>query len=163
MINERDRHIWRLIAAGAGLFCDASHRLFPAVSPPSTSMHWVTDAMTIFAIAVGVTALFCYVVARQSQSRRVNRTSSGDSPWSADTGYDTRDSGHHHHGGSADHSASDHSGPSGDAGGGDSGGAEAAAMVEEVATAVVAAIRAVPENRIACVVVPVPQLLLDSF
>jgi hypothetical protein len=42
-------------------------------------------------------------------------------------------------------------------------GTEAAAMVEEVATAVVAAIRAVPENRNGCVVVPVPQLLLDSF
>ena len=39
----------------------------------------------------------------------------------------------------------------------------AAAMVEEVATAVVAAIRAVPKNRNRCVVVPVPQLLLDSF
>ena len=39
----------------------------------------------------------------------------------------------------------------------------AAAMVEEVATAVVAAIRAGPENRNRCVVVPVPQLLLDSF
>ena len=81
--------------------------------------------MTIFAIAAGVTALFCYVVVRQSQSRRVHRTSSGDSPWSADTGYDARDSGHHHHGASADHSASDHSGPSGDgdsSGGGDGGG-----------------------------------------
>jgi hypothetical protein len=42
-------------------------------------------------------------------------------------------------------------------------GTEAAAMVEEVATAVVAAIRAGPENRNRCVVVPVPQLLLDSF
>jgi hypothetical protein len=41
--------------------------------------------------------------------------------------------------------------------------AAAAAMVEEVATAVVAAIRAGPQNRKRCVVVPVPQLLLDSF
>ena len=78
-------------------------------------MHSVTDAMIIFGIAVGVTALFCYVVVGQSQNRRVNRTSSGDSSWSADTGYDAGDSGHHHHGASADHS-----GPSGDSGGGDS-------------------------------------------
>jgi hypothetical protein len=99
--------------------------LFPAVSPPSASLHWVTDAMMIFAMAVGVTALFCYVVVRQSQSRRVNRTSSsGDSPWSADTGSDTRDSGHHHHGASADHSGSDHSGSSGDAGGDSSSGGD---------------------------------------
>ena len=125
MINERDRHIWRPIAAGAGLFCDASQRLFPAVSPPSAWLRGVTEAMTIFAIAAGATALLCYGVVRQSQSRRVNRTSSGDSPWSADTGYDARDSGHHHRGASADHSASDHSGPSGDgdsSGGGDGGG-----------------------------------------
>jgi hypothetical protein len=121
MINERDRHIWRPIAAGAGLFCDASHRLFPAVSPPSAWMHIVTGAMTIFGIAVGVTALLCYVAVRQSQNRRANRTSSGDSAWSADTGYDARDSGHHHHGASADHS-----GPSGDSGGGySSGGGDA--------------------------------------
>ena len=78
--------------------------------------------MTIFAIAAGMTALFCYVVVRQSPHRRVNRTSSGDSTWSADSGYDTGDSGHHHHGAGADHSASDHSGPSGDVGGGDSSG-----------------------------------------
>jgi hypothetical protein len=96
--------------------------LFPAVSSPSASLRGVTEAMTIFAIAVGVTALFCYGVVRQSQSRRVNRTPSGDSPWSADSGYDARNSGHHHHGASADHSASDHSGPSGDAGGGESSG-----------------------------------------
>jgi hypothetical protein len=85
-------------------------------------MHSVTDAMTIFGIAVGVTALLCYLVIRQSQNRRVNRASSGDSSWSADTGYDTRGSGHHHHGASADHSGPDHSGPSGDSGGGDSSG-----------------------------------------
>jgi hypothetical protein len=85
-------------------------------------MHRVTDAMTIFAIAAGLTALFCYVVVRQSQHRRVNRTSSGDSAWSADSGYDTGDSGHHHLSASADHSGSGHSGPSGDAGGGDSSG-----------------------------------------
>jgi hypothetical protein len=83
-----------------------------------------------FRNCVGVTALLCYVVTRQSQNRRVSRTSSGDSSWSADTGYDAGDSGHHHHGASADHSGSDHSGPSGggdssgggDAGGGDGGG-----------------------------------------
>jgi hypothetical protein len=41
---------------------------------------------------------------------------------------------------------------------------EAAVTVEEVATAAVAAaIRAVPADRNGCVVVPVPQLLLDSF
>jgi hypothetical protein len=42
---------------------------------------------------------------------------------------------------------------------------EAAVTVEEVATAVVAAaaIRAAAVNRNGCVVVPVPQLLLDSF
>jgi hypothetical protein len=94
--------------------------LFPAVSLPLASMHSVTDAVRIFGIALGVTALFCYVVVRQSQSRRVNRASSGDSPWSADTGYDTSDSGHHHHGASADHS-----GPAGDSGGGDGGGGAA--------------------------------------
>jgi hypothetical protein len=116
MINERDRHIWRPIAAGAGLFCDASPSLFRAVSPPSARMHIVTGATTIFGIAVGVTALLCYVVVRQSQNRRVNRTSAGDSSWSADTGYDALDSGHHH-GASADHS-----GPSGDSSGGDSSG-----------------------------------------
>jgi len=38
---------------------------------------------------------------------------------------------------------------------------EAAVTVEEVVTAV--AIRAVPANRNGCVVVSVPQLLLDSF
>ena len=41
---------------------------------------------------------------------------------------------------------------------------EAAATVEEVATAAVAAAtRAVAANRDGCVVVAVPQLLLDSF
>jgi hypothetical protein len=80
-------------------------------------MQIVARAMTILGIAVGVTALLCYMVARQSQNGRVNRTSSGDSSWSADTGYDARDSGHHYHGASADHSGSDHSGFSG---GGDS-------------------------------------------
>lgn len=41
---------------------------------------------------------------------------------------------------------------------------EAAVTVEELATAAVAAaIRAVPANRNGRVVVPVPQLLLDSF
>jgi hypothetical protein len=128
MINERDRHIWRPIAAGAGLFCDASPSLFPglfpAVSAPSAWTHSVTDAMTVFGIAAGLTALLCYVVVRQSQNRRVNRTSSGDSSWSADTGYDARDSGHHHHGVSADHAGSDHSGPSGDSGSGDGGGGD---------------------------------------
>jgi hypothetical protein len=84
-------------------------------------MHSVTDAMIIFGIAVGVTALFCYVVVEQSQNRRVNRTSSGDSSWSADTGYDAGASGHHQHGASADHSGSDHSG-GGDGGGGGGGG-----------------------------------------
>jgi hypothetical protein len=119
-------------------------------------MHSVTDAMIIFGIAVGVTALFCYVVVGQSQNRRVNRTSSGDSSWSADTGYDFGDSGHHQHGArpiirtppAIQVMAI----------------TPAAAMEEEAATAVVAAaIRAVPANRNGCVVVPVPRPLLDSF
>jgi hypothetical protein len=122
MINERNRHILRPIAAGAGLFCDASHRLFPAVSPSSAWTHIVTGAMTIFEIAVGVTALLCYMGIRQSPNRRVKRTSSGDSSWSVDTGYDAGASGHHYHGASADHLGSDHSSPSGDSGGGDGGG-----------------------------------------
>ena len=103
MINERDRHIWRPIATGAGDFRGASHSLFPTVSRRSASTHVVTDAMTIFVMVVGVTALLCYVVVKQSQNRRVNSTSAGDGAWPADTGYDFRDNGYHHHGGGADH------------------------------------------------------------
>jgi uncharacterized membrane protein YgcG len=128
MINERDRHIWRPIAAGAGLFCDASPSLFPglfpAVSPPSAWTRSVTDAMTIFGIAAGLTALLCYVVVRQSQNRRVNRTSIRRQLMVGRYRHDARDSGHHHHGVSADHAGSDHSGPSGDSGSGDGGGGD---------------------------------------
>jgi|SRR5277367_1024194 hypothetical protein len=121
MINERDRHIWRPIATGAGDFRGASHSLFPTVSPRSASTHVVTDAMTIFVMVVGVTALLCYVVVKQSQNRRVNRKSSGDSSWSADTSHDG-DNGGYGHGGSTDHSGSGHASHSGDSGAGDSSG-----------------------------------------
>jgi hypothetical protein len=137
MINERDRHIWRPIAASTGPFCDAQRCLFPAVSRQWAWRHMMTGA-------IGVTSLLCYVVARRSQNRRAISRSSGDSPTAADTGCDGNDNGQHHGGAPILLDRTIPATPAIPAG----AIARAAAMQEAAATAVVVeAVSAAPANK----------------
>jgi hypothetical protein len=76
--------------------------------------------MATLQITIGLTALIALVALRRSEKGRANRRSSGDGPWSGDSGYDGGDSGHHHGG---DHAGSGHS-SGGDSGGGSDGGGD---------------------------------------
>jgi hypothetical protein len=84
------------------------------------------NGMMIFAIAVGGTALICYVLTTQSKYRRGNRGSSPDSFGSDNAGVFGSSDGSHFggSGGVSDHSTSSGDPSSGDSGGGDSGGGD---------------------------------------
>ena len=79
------------------------------------------NGMAIFAIAIGGTALICYVLVTQSKYRRGNRGSSPDSFGSGNAGVFSPGDGSHFGGSGGHYSVSGHSISSGDSSSGDSG------------------------------------------